>query len=106
MLGPVIAAYIPVTGVLSWRWAEWVMLISDGIIIAIIIMFKRETMGPQILRYKARHFRKLTGDNRFKTLAEAKGQNLLSILKTNFTRPFIFALEPIVFLFTLYLTVM
>jgi len=100
------AAYIPVTKVLSFRWAEWIMLISDALIIVIIIIFKRETMAPQILKYKSRHLRALTGDNRFKTTAEAKGETLLAVVKTNFTRPFMFAPEPIVFLFTFYLTVM
>ncbi|KAK5944192.1 hypothetical protein PMZ80_003473 [Knufia obscura] len=105
VLGPVISSYIGVTHVLSWRWAEWVMLIADGLVIALILLAKRETLAPQLLLYKARHLRKVTGDDRFKTAAEADGHSLSKVLKTNFSRPFILALEPIVLLYTLYLTV-
>lgn len=105
VLGPVIASYIGVTGVLSWRWAEWIMLLTDGLVIALILVAKKETLAPQLLMYKARHLRKLTGDDRFKTVAEAAGHSFAKVLKTDFTRPFILALEPIVLLFTLYLTV-
>ena len=105
VLGPVIASYIGFTKVLSWRWSEWVMLIADGLVIGLLLLFKRETLGPQLLYYKARHLRKLTGDDRFKTAAEAQGFSVGEVLKRNFTRPFILAVEPIVFCFTLYLTV-
>lgn len=105
VLGPVIAAYIGKTGVLSWRWVSWIMLITDGLVIALILLLKRETLAPQILRYKAKHLRTLTGDDRFKTAMEAEGHSFAKVLKTNFTRPFILAKEPIILLFTLYLTV-
>lgn len=94
-----------VTGVLSWRWVEWIMLIIDGLVIALVVALKRETLAPRLLLYKAQHLRKLTGDKRFMTETEAEGESIADILKTNFTRPFILALEPIVFLFTLYLTI-
>lgn len=81
------------------------MLIADGLVIALILLAKRETLAPQLLLYKARHLRKVTGDDRFKTAAEADGHSLSKVLKTSFSRPFILALEPIVLLYTLYLTV-
>ncbi|KAL9108745.1 MAG: hypothetical protein Q9227_006541 [Pyrenula ochraceoflavens] len=106
VLGPVIGSYIAYSPNINWRWTEWIMLIGDGLVIIIVLMFKQETMSPQLLYYKARHFRKLTGDNRFKTAIEASGKTSLGvILKTNFTRPFLFAIEPIVVAFTLYMTV-
>lgn len=105
VLGPVIASYIGVTGVLSWRWAEWIMLIADALVMALILATTRETLAPQLLMYKAGHFRKLTGDDRFKTAAEAVGHSFAGVLQKNFTRPFVLAVEPIVLLFTLYLTV-
>jgi len=105
VLGPVIGSYIGVTGVLSWRWSEWIMLIGVGLVIVLIFAAKKETLGPQLLRYKARHFRELTGDKRFLSPADAQGHSFATVLKTNFSRPFILALEPIVLLFTLYLTV-
>lgn len=99
------ASYISVTGVLSWRWADWIILITDGLVIVLVVAFMRETLAPRLLLYKAQHLRNLTGDKRFMTETEAEGESIGDILKTNFTRPFILALEPIIFLFTLYLTI-
>lgn len=105
LIGPVIASYIGVTGVLSWRWSEWIILIIDGLVIVIVFCLMSETLAPRLLMYKASHLRHLTGDKRFLTTQEAEGQSVVDILKVNFTRPFLLALEPIVFLFTLYLSV-
>lgn len=105
VLGPVISSYFSVTGVLDWRWSEWIMLIGDGLVIALVLAFKRETLAPQLLSYKARHFRKLTGDDRFKAPVEAAGEGLGAILKKNFTRPFILGVEPIIIFMTLYLSI-
>lgn len=104
-LGPVIGAYIGYTDVLSWRWAEWIMLITDGLIMAMIIIGKGETLAPRLLKYKAYYFRKLTGDDRFRAEADLHGLTTVQILKTNFSRPFVLALEPIVICWTFYLTV-
>lgn len=105
VLGPVISAYIGYTGVVSWRWSEWTMLMFDGLIIFSVVALKQETLAPRLLKYKAAYFRKSTGDNRFKSEVEAKGHSLAQVLKTSFSRPFILALEPIVLAFTIYLTV-
>lgn len=104
-LGPVIGAYIGYTGVLSWRWAEWIMLITDGLIMAMVIIGKAETLAPRLLKYKAYYFRKLTGDDRFCAEADLHGLTTVQILKKNFSRPFILALEPIVMSWTFYLSV-
>lgn len=81
------------------------MLITIGLVLALLLLFKRETLAPRILLYKAQFFRKHTGDSRFMTEAEAGGGGIVQTLKTNFTRPFQMALEPIVFFFTLYLAI-
>lgn len=104
-LGPVIGAYIGYTGVLSWRWAEWIMLITDGLIMAMVIIGKAETLGPRLLKYKAYYFRKLTGDDRFRAEVELHGLSTVQILKKNFSRPFILGAEPIVISWTFYLSV-
>lgn len=104
-LGPVIGAYIGYTGVLSWRWAEWIMLITDGLIITMVVLGKEETLAPRLLKYKAYYFRKLTGDSRFKCEADLHGKTLGQVLKTNFSRPFVLAREPIVLCWTLYLSI-
>ena len=105
VLGPVIASYIGVTGILSWRWTEWIMLIGDGSVLFFVVAFMRETMAPRLLLYKAKHLREITGDDRFKGPSEVSGHGIGKILKSNFTRPFILSMEPIVLAYTLYLTV-
>ncbi|SMR60090.1 unnamed protein product [Zymoseptoria tritici ST99CH_3D1] len=105
ILGPVIAAYIPVTGVLSWRWADWITLIATGLVLFLVLALKEETLAPMILKKKAKYFRQLTGDDRFKAEAELGSQTTVQVLKKNFSRPFILAIEPIVLAFTLYLTI-
>ncbi|KAL4968078.1 MFS transporter [Aspergillus stella-maris] len=106
ILGPVVGAYIGQSPAISWRWTEWIMLIFDGLVIGLIILFGRETSGPRILYYKARFYRKLTGDSRFKTAEEASGaEDTLAVLKRHFSRPWILLMEPIVIAFTFYLTV-
>ncbi|PYI09373.1 MFS general substrate transporter [Aspergillus sclerotiicarbonarius CBS 121057] len=104
--GPVVGAYIGYSPHISWRWAEWIMLIFDGLVIVIIFLFKRETFAPQLLYYKARFFREATGDARFKTAVEASGTGgLLPVLVRNFTRPWQLLMEPIVIFFTFYLSI-
>ena len=99
-------AYIGYSPHINWRWAEWIMLIFDGLVIAIIFLFKRETFAPQLLYYKARFFREATGNVRFKTAVEASGTgNLLPVLARNFTRPWQLLMEPIVIFFTVYLSI-
>jgi MFS family permease len=105
VLGPVIASYIGTSPHLSWRWSDWIMLIATGLVIFLVLAFKRETMAPRLLQYKARMFRQLTGDDRFLSQSEVAGHSLVGVLKKNFTRPFILALEPIVLAYTLYLTI-
>lgn len=105
VLGPVIASYIGTSSYVSWRWAEWVMLIADGIVLCLVLAFMRETMPARLLLYKAHILRKVTGDDRFLSQAEVAGHQVSAVLQKNFTRPFLLALEPIVIAYTLYLTV-
>lgn len=99
-------AYVGYSKHISWRWTEWLMLISDGFVIAILFVFKQETFSSQLLYYKARFFRQATGDARYKTALEASGTaSIASTLKRNFSRPWILVKEPIVLAFTLYLTI-
>lgn len=107
VLGPVIDACIGFNphNVISWRWSEWIMLITDDLVILLVLAFKQETLASQLLKYKVRHFRQDTGDEIFKSQAEAAGGPLGEVLETNFFRPFILSIEPIVAAFTLYLMI-
>lgn len=105
VLGPVVGAYIGYADSVSWRWAEWVVLILDGAVILILLLFKAESFAPRILYYKARQLRKLTGNPKFMTAHEAEHTTLRALLSKSFFRPFVLCLEPIVLAFTLYLVI-
>jgi MFS family permease len=105
-LGPVIASYIGVGNIGTWRWTEWITLIMAGLVLIIIFFFQIETYPPLLLKWKAQQLRKLTGDDRFRAELEVTETTLLTRLKTSMARPFLFLQEPIVLFMTLYLTVL
>lgn len=106
LFGPVIASFIGPSG-LSWRWCEWLMLILGGIVLAIIILGQPETYAPLILSWKAEHFRRITGDDRFRSPLEVRKTTLWARLKIALWRPFVMIwTEPIILLMSLYLTIL
>lgn len=104
LLGPVIGSYVG-QGTLSFRWVEWLMLIAAGLIFAVVVLFQPETYAPLLLKWKAYHFRRLTGDSRYLSELEITKTSIWSRLATNMVRPFAFVYtEPIVLVFSVYLT--
>jgi hypothetical protein len=101
----VIGAYIGYEQDISWRWTEWITLILIGVTFTLILLFKRESFAPRLLHYKAQHFRKLTGNNRFLTATEASHGSIGELLSRSFLRPFLLCTQPIVMAFTLYLMI-
>lgn len=107
MVGPVISAYMGESSLISWRWAEWIMLIFAGLVMALVFLFQPETYEPLLLSWKAAEICNITGDDRFKSESEATEDSSLWIrLQTSIYRPFLFTYtEPIIMLFTLYLII-
>ncbi|KAF4978617.1 hypothetical protein FZEAL_5020 [Fusarium zealandicum] len=105
MLGAVMGAYIGPSTLVSWRWAEWTMLISSGLVLVLVLLFMPETYSPLLLQWKASHYRRITGDSRFRCEHEIVGASLFTRLKTSMTRPFLMLTEPIIMALTLYITV-
>jgi hypothetical protein len=99
---PVIASYIGQSNTLHWRWAEWLVIMLDGLVILLALLAMEETYGPRLLQLKAKHFRQMTGDERFRAAIDAEPSGLGVVLRKNFSRPFILASEPIVLFLTLY----
>jgi hypothetical protein len=105
-VGAVFGAYIGPSDVVSWRFVEWVVLILSGLILALVLTLMPETYGPLLLQWKAAHYRRVTGDSRFRSEHEIVDATLLSRLKISMTRPFLMLTEPIIIAFTLYLSVL
>jgi hypothetical protein len=82
-----------------------VVLILDGVAILLILLCQPESFGPRILHYKAKAFRRITGNEKFKTAIEASHPSMGAILSKCFVRPFQLCTEPIVLAFTFYLAI-
>ncbi|GME34448.1 Major facilitator superfamily [Neofusicoccum parvum] len=105
VLGPVIGAYIGPSPLISWRWTEWIMLITAGLVLTLVFLCMPETFAPLLLQWKAQHLRKIADDHRFQSEHEIVESTLFTRLKVALTRPFLMVTEPIIMLMTLYLTV-
>ncbi|KAI9376391.1 major facilitator superfamily domain-containing protein [Aspergillus egyptiacus] len=105
VLGPVIASYMG-QGTLSWRWTNWIMLIMSGLVMTLILLLQPETYGPLLLKWKAAHYRKLTGDQRYRSEMDMQKVALVSRITTACARQFTLTIhEPIILFIALYMTV-
>ncbi|KAI0385484.1 MFS general substrate transporter [Hypomontagnella monticulosa] len=64
-MAPIAGGWIVETEGLSWRWTEWVTLIISGVAFLVSFFFLPETYLPLLLDWKAKHLRRITGDNRY-----------------------------------------
>lgn len=103
MIGQVIGSYIPST--LGWRWLEWIMLITGGIVLVLVVLLQKETYQDLLLQWKALALRKRTGNQNYKGPMELRSLRLRQRLTIAIYRPFVWGLtEPIVIFMSLYLT--
>ncbi|KAF8638639.1 hypothetical protein AX17_002064 [Amanita inopinata Kibby_2008] len=105
--GPVVSGYM-VENHLSWRWVFWVMMIFAGSCTVITILLLPETYAPVLLTEKAKRLRK-ADPVQYKNLY-AEHENLdwsfKGVIKRTIYRPFhMLAMEPILMLITVYLSI-
>lgn len=43
------SAYMGDSSVISWRWADWIMLVFAGLVMALVFFFQLETYEPLLL---------------------------------------------------------
>ncbi|KAE8379695.1 major facilitator superfamily domain-containing protein [Aspergillus bertholletiae] len=107
ILAPVISSYMGSSS-LGWRWANWIILVMSGAVLAIVLLLQPETYAPLLLKWKAYHFRRATGDSRFVSemdLSHAEVGAFARIYDA-LKREFLLTVrEPIVILISLYMTV-
>jgi hypothetical protein len=77
-----------------------------GLVLSLIVLFQHETYPPLLLKWKAQHLRRITGDDRFRAELEINKATLWTRLKISLGRPFLFMTETIVVLMALYLTIL
>lgn len=92
VFGPIIGGYV--TQYLGWRWTNWLSIIFGGVALIFMCLMK-ETYTPVLLQKKAARLREEDDDPRWWSRYDQKA-SLISVLKTNLSRPFVMAvLEPI-----------
>jgi hypothetical protein len=78
----------------------------SGLVLILVVLFQPETYPNTLLRWRAAHLRKVTGDSRFRAQAEIRSRTFIQRLSTALYRPFLLTFtEPIICLVALYLTV-
>ncbi|TFK32378.1 MFS polyamine transporter [Crucibulum laeve] len=108
VLGPIVSGFIVQKPGVDWRWVFWVMMIFAGVCTLIMIPLLPETYAPILLQKKARHLRKADPVGKKNIYAEHEKQDwsLKGIIHRTLFRPFqMLAMEPILVLITLYLSV-
>ncbi|KAJ9142573.1 MFS general substrate transporter [Coniochaeta hoffmannii] len=65
VIAPIAGGWIVDNPRLGWRWTEWVTLMISGAAFAIAVLFLPETYLPLLLDWKAKHLRRVTGDERY-----------------------------------------
>lgn len=107
IIGPVVGGFVAdPSSLVGWRWTEWITLIISGLVLALVVLFQPETYTPILLKWKAEHLRKETGDDRFVAPIEVRAESFGRRLLVALYRPFLLtATEIIVIAIALYLTV-
>lgn len=105
VMGPLIGGFVG--DYAGWRWIYWVMLIFSGVLYAYSFVVIPETHHATLLKRRASKLRKITGDERYKTVREISQTqtSLASTMAVSLKRPFQLLFEVIVFLVTLYMSV-
>ncbi|KAF8235704.1 MFS polyamine transporter [Tricholoma matsutake] len=105
VMGPIVSGYIIQSGV-TWRWIFWVMMIFGGVSTGIAVCLP-ETYAPVLLLNKAKKLRKADPELNAKLYAahERQDWSWKGVLKRTLYMPFkMLAMEPILVLTTLYLS--
>ncbi|KAJ5179986.1 hypothetical protein N7492_003196 [Penicillium capsulatum] len=102
VLGPIIGGFV--YQYLGWRWINWLVLISTGVSMALMILVK-ETYTPALLRQRTKQKRNDTGDQRWWCRYD-HDETGLQMLTTNMIRPLrMIVFEPICLFWNLYVGV-
>lgn len=107
LFGPVIGGFVVQSEVLgNWRWCDWFTLIISGLVFGLVVLFQPETYPNTLLKWRAEHLRRVTGDCRYRAQIEVRSEGLGTRLTKALYRPFILTFqEPIILLIATYLTI-
>lgn len=89
----------------TWRWIYWADLIIAGVFYIIFILVVPETHHNTILKRRSKMLRKSTGDETYRAICELQVKSIGKVAEESLLRPFILLKELIVFLMTLYMSI-
>lgn len=104
VLGPLLGGAMVVAE--SWRWQFWLLMMISGFALIVIFFFMPETSEWHILYKRAKRFRKITGNENYRTEAELASSHLsvAQLAKETIIRPIILSIsEPIVLSLNIYI---
>ncbi|KDQ51848.1 hypothetical protein JAAARDRAFT_163244 [Jaapia argillacea MUCL 33604] len=107
VMGPIVGGFVS-ESYLGWRFVFWVMMIFAGVCTSIAFIFLPETYAPVLLQKKARRMRKEEPAENEMMYAEHEKQDwsIRGVLHRTLFRPFaMLAMEPILVLVTIYMSV-
>ncbi|KAM0752488.1 MFS general substrate transporter [Meredithblackwellia eburnea MCA 4105] len=108
LIGPVIGGFIGESNKVGFEFCDWVSAMWGAVGLISSALFLPETFAPVLLKMKARELRKVTNDSRYQTVLERLRETVpfKAHFKEAIMRPYLLAIqEPIVLLFSLYLSV-
>lgn len=103
VMGPIVGSLLSVK--VSWRWTYYFMIIFSACLYVILLVFLPETHHQTILKRRAKKLRKLTGDPSYRAISEIQIRTFKEILEGTLLRPVILLSELIVFLITIYMSI-
>ncbi|KAG9005773.1 hypothetical protein FRB94_001185 [Tulasnella sp. JGI-2019a] len=107
VLGPIVGGFAAASHGLigGWRIPIWELMWAAGFTSLVVFFFFPETLGDTILLKRARRLRKLTGNDKLRSLSEIKQAEMSrsAIMKEYLVRPFQLMLEPAVLFLNIYL---
>ncbi|KAJ9093715.1 hypothetical protein QFC21_006311 [Naganishia friedmannii] len=104
VLGPLISGFINQNT--TWRWTFYLVLIWAGVELVLIYLFAPETYKPQVLKIKAKHLRKTTGNQELYAPVERSDRSFMQTLAVSIKTPFIIlATQPMAVLLNLWTSV-
>ncbi|CUM64152.1 uncharacterized protein PRCAT00001744001 [Priceomyces carsonii] len=89
----------------TWRWIYWTFLIIACFNYVIFMAIVPETHASTLLKRRSKKLRKETGDGRYRAIAELKVRSRGQVAKDSLLRPIVLLSELIVFLITVYMSV-
>jgi DHA1 family multidrug resistance protein-like MFS transporter len=103
VLGPIVGGFA--ANAEGWQWSIWELAWISGFSAIFLALLLPETLGGTILLKRAKRLRKLTGNDKLRSMSEIEQAEMSAgeVAKEYLIRPFQLLLEPAIFFIDLYI---